>query len=499
MIKEYEPYRQLLDITYKHYLPLLRSEEGDRVLLYDPVDKKVIGAHYGETHLGAAFIIGGMLFDRDEVVQKGIEIIKGFIAHSGEFQKSQAYHWDFNNFALCVLYEFLINNNSLSVLSGMLKGFILKQKDSNNATVNWHPMRLYVNSLKYKWTNDARYLNVIKKCREVISSAQYKDGFFEDLLPKGTSFNFQYHVYTTASIAFLNRHIGEKTGDLNAAISRVEDIIDSEGDLNYLGRGTNQIFAWGPAIYLLSLLEDKSSYDKALSFINDRGLRAVEKDNLILNEYDGEDKIWWWDYHYSSVYIAHYLFWMMLTAYEKNSLDYSYNKTAESDSGVHIHNEKNYVVIFDGRRHYLAESGKVIADICDSNGRALFKGAFGPYYKEYGYKYSIPQNTVHNFIGALRQKNIFGRFTEKPIYPESIDAETDNDRMVVTISYSSALKDIVVNLPWFDKVPPTVLDEQGNSIRLTNTGQFAGPYGSTNLFQSKAVTVSKLKLVIGDN
>ena len=493
-MQEDNKYYKILKATYNHYLPYLTNNGDNEVQLIDPVDKKVIGFHYGETHMGVAFILGGVHFKNDAIRDMGYRIINGFVNHVTDYQKDPAYHWDFNNFALCVLYEYLDKTDV--EFCKRIKKFIISQQDSNNATINWYPMRLYVNWWKYQWTGEKKYKAIMCDFKKRISSAQYADGYIEDLLPKGTSFNFQYHMFTTSLLAFLKlRDID--VANVSSAVSRTEDMMDYQGDINYLGRGNNQIFAWGPAIYLYSVLEDQTSYNKAIEYVYDRAFTSIENDNLILNDFEGSDKNWWWDYHYCSVYIAHFIFWLMLAAIEQKKLPYKYEINNLSDSGVHIHKGNYCVVIFDGRRHYLAESGKIIAGITDRKGMCYFKGAFGPHYKEYGFKYAAPSDSFHNFIGIMKQENIFGRFVQKPVYPDKIGIVEDNELVRISIKYKRNNRGIV-NLPLFTETSRVkVFDGFGNEIFIRLNRVFKGPYGMVNLYQSGEITVDRIIIEIG--
>ena len=83
----------------------------------------------------------------------------------------------------------------------------------------------------------------------------------------------------------------------------------------------------GPG-YLSLLLVSPESLLKAWEYIKDRSLIAIQNDNLIVNEFRGQDKGWWWDYRFCSVYIAHYAFWLMLTEIEDRKV--SFNTRNES-------------------------------------------------------------------------------------------------------------------------------------------------------------------------
>lgn len=485
----------ILKITYNHYLPYLQEEKGIFNLI-DPIDNEVIGFHYGETHLGSAFIIGGILYNDKNILEAGKKIIKGFLKNGINYSKNPAYHWDFNNFALCFLANYLKNQNIESDLCEKIKSFILLQQDSNNPTINWYPMRIYVNNCKYYWTNDSKYLSIIQFCKKEIEKAQYDDGFFEDLLPKGTSFNFQYHIYTTALLALLSLD-NITIGNLEKAVSRFEDIIDPNGDINYLGRGNNQIFAWGPAIFLSSLLENKNTYNRLLNYIYDKGIKCIENNNLIVNDYSGKDKIWWWDYHYSSVYLAHYIFWIILSSITGKKIEYKYTKAITCDSGVHINNDNNYYsVLFDGRNHYLAERGPQIGNITNKkNNITYFKGSFGPFYNNFGYKYLLTLNTYFNFVGMIEQKYKFKSMNYKILEPQKINIYEKDNRLNIEMKYCKKYKGII-NIPWFISSKNFKVYVEGREIPLINILNYKGPYGMTYLFQSNEVILNEFKIVI---
>lgn len=481
-------YYEILKTIYDHYQCFLQTDESGLKLI-DPVDQRTIGFHYGETHMGGAFILAGITFVDNAMIECGVAILKSFMTHAKEYEQQPAYHWDFNNFALCALYEFLEDKDKLPELRELIKDFVLVQQDSNNATINWHPMRIYVNEWKYKWTKDAKYKTLAENLAKRIVEAQYVDGFLEDLLPKGTSFNFQYHMFTTAMLAFLKVR-GTAIADVDKAISRAIDMMDAEGDINYLGRGNNQIFAWGPAIYLYSLASP-DALSKAWRYIEERSLTAIKNDNLIVNTFSGAEKSWWWDYHFCSVYIAHYAFWLVLTAVEERGLTWKYTETTETDSGVHFHKGKYFIATFDGRKHYLAESGKVISNI-SKEGKTYFKGAFGPYYKEYGFKYSSPADSLHNFIGMLQTGKRLGVYTEKVVYPERIEV---TDGKIVLI-FRKPVKGIV-NVAWFEPIPPIVTTGKSH-ITVRENSMFKGPYGWVHLFQSKDMETDRVEIMIGE-
>jgi hypothetical protein len=171
-------YQDILQTIYGHYQPYLQKDE-DGLILVDPVDKKVIGFHYGETHMGGAFILGGLKHGKSDMVETGVAILYSFFAHAKEYGQNPAYHWDFNNFALCTIYEYLEITNQLPELQERIKEFILVQQDSNNATINWHPMRIYVNQWKYEWTRDEKYKSLAESLGKKIVERSMTTGLLK--------------------------------------------------------------------------------------------------------------------------------------------------------------------------------------------------------------------------------------------------------------------------------------------------------------------------------
>lgn len=490
---------ELIINVFKHYNNYI-VEENNKTILLDPNDKKVIGFHYGETHMAVAMIIYGNEFKNDNLVITGINLLESYIETSYLYINNSAYHWDFNNFAICVLIEYLELNRVKCELCKKLKEFVLKQKDSNNPTINWKPMRIFVNSLKYKWTDEEKYNYKIKNLIKSVESAQYNDGFFEDLLPKGNSFNFQYHIYTTAVLGFLKLR-GIIIGDFNRAVNQSSKLIDPTGDINYIGRGINQIFAWGSGIYLFSIINEKK-YEQVLQYLYKNSLQAINNNNLILNSQEGDKKNWWWDYHYASVYHAHFAFWMVLRLIENRKLEVADIKINESDSGVHFfENHKYFICSFDGRKHYLAERGKVVNNIYSKERGYIFKGAFGPYPNKkgtYGNLYSMPINTLHNYFGPLvKKRNLLGKEKTLPIFPKELEVFNENDKVIIMYKFKRKIEHVKFNIAFYEKYNKIrVFSDNLKELTLREKFEFDGPYSCVKVFQSNEVKTESFTIIL---
>lgn len=225
-------------------------KRDDKGFLYfaDPIDKKEISAHYGATHAAAAWVIYGKKIRNQTLLNKGLDLLESVLKRWERSITLPSYHFDFNNFALCVAYDPVKEVNP--ELAECIKNTVLSTQDSNNPTINWYPMRWYVNMRRYQWTGEKRYKDACGKCKKAIVDATYRDGFIDDRIPKGKSFNLQYDVSTVAVMQFLRAR--GKELDISKELGALLNVVAPDGDINYLGRGTNQIFAWGPWIYLLA-------------------------------------------------------------------------------------------------------------------------------------------------------------------------------------------------------------------------------------------------------
>ena len=86
--------------------------------------------------------------------------------------------------------------------------------------------------------------------------------------------------------------------------------------------------------------------------------------HIMLNDFNGKDKFLWWDYHYSSVYIAHFLFWIVLAKHDFHKNPITIKKTKFEDTGLVVNSNSDfYLSSFNGRKKYLSEKGPVISSL----------------------------------------------------------------------------------------------------------------------------------------
>lgn len=364
----------------------------------DPNDGEEISAHYGATHAAASFIIWGKETDNEELYNKGMSLLHSILKRWDTSKRLPAFHYDFNNFALCLVIDYVDDETKT-----LIQETTCNTDDSNHNTINWLPMRWLVNKKRFEWTSDGKYNIIINHCKNTIAKATNADGGVEDRLPYGMSFNLQYDVATVAVLQYLRVH-GEEM-DLSKELGFLLNAVAPDGDINYQGRGTNQVFAWGLWIYLLASSGQNNALALALNYLSPRLPKMLAHSSMMLNEWEGSEKYLWWDYHYTSVYTAHFLLWSIMAYldYGKKAITPVYPTSTET--GLHIFRSENaFVSWFDGRSEYLAEKGPAIAAIWTKRDGMIFKGTFGPWQGPFGNKYIYEDVVIKNFYGLLEVK-----------------------------------------------------------------------------------------------
>lgn len=472
----------------------------------DPNDNVEISAHYGATHAAASFLIYGRLYNDNAVYKKGVELLESVLERWSENVKLPAFHNDFNNFALCVGYDYIDDTN----LQKKIKETVIATSDSNHDTINWLPMRWYVNNKRYEWTSDSKYNAIVGTCREKIVSATNCDGSVEDRIPKGTSFNLQYDISTVATLELL-RTKGTDI-DLASQIGFLINAVLPDGDINYQGRGCNQIFAWGPWLYLLSCTGQNSVLSDAVGYLSDGKLtKMLNNDNMMLNEYPGKARYLWWDYHYASVYIAHLLFWSILALrdYNKDLIEPIIN--GRCNEGFHIKESPTSGVIwFEGRKEYLAEKGPSVVAIYSYKSGVVFKGSFGPWQGIFGNRYAYEDVVLKNFFGLIEvslNKDYFSsRILRRLPWRSKASCRMAPLFIPISVEYKSericirwdAPKPVsaIFNAPLVSVNVELSLTADNRPVELFVVGKINNQYGECSLVQSHIVKAASWELHI---
>ena len=483
-----------------------KSDDDGMVRFIDPNDDEEISAHYGATHAAAAFIIWGKTINDNDLYQQGLDLLHSILRRWNYSKTLPAFHYDFNNFAISILETFVDKETAK-----LIQDVVCHTKDSNHDTINWLPMRWLVNRKRLEWTNDRQYENNIACCQKKITEATNADGGIEDRLPQGMSFNLQYDLATVAVLQYLRVH-GE-TIDLSKELGFLLNAVAPDGDINYQGRGTNQIFAWGLWIYLLASSCQTIALTNSLNFLEPRIQKMLDRNNMMLNEWNGSEKYLWWDYHYASVYIAHCLLWLVLAFIDKDKAFIHPQEPTSDATGLHILRSENFFVSwFEGRTEYVAEKGPSIAAIWTKNQGMICKGTFAPWQGPFGNKYIYEDVVLKNYCGLLEIKRNRDWSKDKYVHKLLPHLKTETSCKVKpqfcpinVIEKNNALElawnnntssEVIFNLPAIAEECKVELFADGIRVPLFCNSAIKNQYGWVYLYQSRTLKTKLIKLIV---
>lgn len=495
--------QNLISMTENKCMEWLQENDEGQIEFVDPIDNVEISAHYGVTHMAAALFLNGH-------EQMGKELLKSILERWESSKNLPGFHNDFNNFALCVIYDYANKDQK-----NLIERTVIQTPDSNHDTVNWLPMRWAVNQMRFKWTKKQEYHTICEVCKKKISQATWSDGFIDDRLPIGLSFNLQYDVATVAVMQYLR--VQKNEIDITKELGALLAAEAPDGDINYFGRGTNQLFAWGLWIYLLASSGQKESLDRAVAYLEKYLPTALKNNNLMLNAIQGGEKHMWWDYHYCSVYTAHLLMWLNLAKKHFEKAVIIPKRYKVGNSGVEIYkNHAAFAVVFKGRKEYLAERGPVLCAVWTREYGMLMKGTFGPWKGAFGNYHLQYETTLRNFAGFLEVKtnrdysnNTVARkldFTKKiqsfeKVIPQFFELSVQVTQKGVEIKYEiPERKELLLNLPILEShiSGQDIIDVEvnGEKCKVLCNAAIMNQYGWAKLYQAKIATGGTVKICI---
>jgi len=296
------------------------AEPGyDQGGIRDSLTGVVAGEHYSTTH----FALLGCLLDQAEPDPERLPLIRSALefharTSGGEYAEgSWAYHWDFNNYAfaksLVLLGQTIPKAERDSGLDTMRAW-----KANRHKTVNWLLLRAY--NAKLRQNLCGGMLDALRARYSLFLSlrCQLEDGCIEDV--RHTSRPIQYHVFSTALLHQLYRLTKEQRflDRFLAGLKYLLPFVAPNGDFNYLGRGHEQIFGYGVALYVLEAgLPHVGRDAQRVSEAAEHCLAYLARYKtpqdcfpLVLNRHDNDRRYGWYDYHHLTVYNAFLGVWL---------------------------------------------------------------------------------------------------------------------------------------------------------------------------------------------
>ncbi|MFW3361839.1 hypothetical protein ACN2A0_04150 [Aerococcus viridans] len=278
-----------------------------------------------------------------------------------------------------------------------------------------------------------------------------------------------------------------------------------------MGRGTNQIFAWGPWIYLVK--KNITSFDskvyKTLNYFNNAYKDSFVNGNIIMNNYEASNKDLWWDYHHSSVYQSHLVMWMSLSMLNidnkvelKGIKNFKITPKTKKKSGIRvINNPSFYIFLHDGSQEYFAEIGPAIYNIWTSNVGTIFKGGYGPTASSFGLKSLNIFDALINHCGPIhigyKNNQIKISYSTK-----AIDIKKQNDHLIIRYEVDRS-KVSMFNFAYFKELEFDwkILNDQGRVLKYTKNHS-KNQYGDIAVIQTDNYLTKywylKIKLDEGD-
>lgn len=470
------------------------GEDGEgNLVLVDPHERAAIGNHYALSHFAAAAIMGNPC--NTARFEEGLGVLRGVLARWESDSADSSFHNDFNHFALVLAHDELERLGICEEERRSIERAVLSTPDSNHDTVNWLPMRMLACHARTRWGDDCE--REAKRICKKIERAINADGLIEDRLPHGTSFNLQYDVSSVALLDLADALGFDQPADLWKSYEALAECVLPDGDINYLGRGCNQVFAWGPWLYLLKRRGSDTEWEAGRSFLADRLPSMLKNENILLNDLPGSERQMWWDYHYCSVYTVHLLLWLVLARRVERLEGAGAHRhdAALGETGVSVSRlPRSVVVSFSGRREYLAERGPALCAIWTSRHGAVHKGSFGPWGGMFGGAHATP-STALNHLGLFK----VDRFNTLNVVPLMLHAKIEESDEGLQVAFKAPSRArCCFNLPMAKCVPieDVSVFADGTPAGLKVAGEIVTQYGPELLCQTPPRRASRWVLRI---
>lgn len=374
------------------------TEAGyDQGGIFDPLDGRVVGDHYGATHFAWACALGYARTREPALLQAA----KGAVAFHLRTSVDEYppgtwdYHWDFNNLAFaetCRLLEPQLEPQERADWQTGLAAW----KTNPHWAVNWVSMRAAAHFLRHDLLGRPEDLTLAGQWLDYVLASQLPDGGIEDV--RGHSLPSQYHAYSACLLHRMRLRHPSVDRAVVAAARWLLAVAAPDGEVNALGRGQGQIFGYACAVYLFRAA---ATLDAELAHNHRWAARAVCRRlerfqtvdgwwPLVLNDLPVQRRAGWYDYHHQSVYNAFAALWLTLAARlpvpEGEATPPAPGERWLRQSGILAVRRQRYFAVFCAGREgagYSTEAGITPHDLTFGE-RVFFRGPLGPGTGKYG-------------------------------------------------------------------------------------------------------------------
>lgn len=392
--------------------------------IFDAIDDLVPGEHYATTHFA---LLGAIVYRQqpDPAVLEQVKLAIDFhLRTSPDAYRfgTWMYHWDFQNYAFLETYRLLRDVLTPTEKARWEQGLTHWRENDNNSLTNWIAMRAYSARLRYQlFHSSADRLKCWWRLKRM-QRARQADGCFDDF--RNSSRPIQYHVFTLAllhRIWLLHRSATIRRQFL-AGVNYFIPFIDPDGSFNYLGRGQEQIFGYGVAIYVLEAAKNLDAanapmYQRLLERLW-RYLLQFQRAGvfpLVLNSHDDRERCGWYDYHHFSVYNSFLGVWLAL-AHQVRSASAIAGKAEDipkvgaafrffKPTKNIIVSNREYVAVFSaGTPEYLSEPGITPVHLWFREVGWVFSCPGGPTLDKYGKLHPV-EHIEKNLLAPLARQS----------------------------------------------------------------------------------------------
>lgn len=300
---------------------------------------------YGETFTALSMI----MWDKDRYKE---EIHKLLQCYSEKDKSKENFHWEFNNYALNKIYMY----EDFKAVEKLL--FPLRFKGTT--CTNWTLLRNVVRLMNGE-------LDSLYEIDDKIDKYQMDNGLIKD--DKDVN-SFQYHCFMASIII----EIYDLTGNdrykkcFIKAVDFISNLMLSNGCSIYIGRGQEQLFGYGPLIYIYEVAfnitkNKKYKYfqSKCFSYImkykNENGvfplvLNSKEKNIPCTIDVNNKEFLGWYSYNNYYDYLPFFVFYL-IKCYEifeeidiSENLDSKYNDISCYYDDMYVkYNNGNYSAV----------------------------------------------------------------------------------------------------------------------------------------------------------